>query len=272
MASNINPNNINGNYPVAGQDNDSQGFRDNFTNISNNFSFAATEITGLQNSVTNLQSTVATNGNVTAYYANVTAGLQVYGTTTFNDSTYHNGNIYLAEGSLGTPNNISPTVNLGYDLGTSTLQFGNVFANTHVANTISTTSSFANYRLELTNIIASAAVASQSISLMSGSRVYFTANANANVTLNFVGSTSATLANIMPVGQTARIEVMMTQGATAYLPTAHQIDGVAQTVKWINGTAPTTGNINSVNVYNYTITKLTATPTYSILASQSKYA
>lgn len=48
MASNINANNINGAYPVAGQDNDSQGFRDNFTNIKTNFSYAATEITELQ--------------------------------------------------------------------------------------------------------------------------------------------------------------------------------------------------------------------------------
>ena len=50
MASNINPNNIDGSYPVAGQDNNSQGFRDNFTNIQTNFRSAASEITGLQNS------------------------------------------------------------------------------------------------------------------------------------------------------------------------------------------------------------------------------
>jgi hypothetical protein len=49
MASNINPTNIDGTFPVAGQDNDSQGFRDNFTNISNNFGVAATEISDLQN-------------------------------------------------------------------------------------------------------------------------------------------------------------------------------------------------------------------------------
>ena len=47
--SSINPNNIDGTYPIAGQDNDSQGFRDNFTNIKNNFTFASTEITDLQN-------------------------------------------------------------------------------------------------------------------------------------------------------------------------------------------------------------------------------
>jgi len=49
MTSNINPNNIDGNYPVAGQDNNSQGFRDNFTNTQTNFEFAANEITDLQN-------------------------------------------------------------------------------------------------------------------------------------------------------------------------------------------------------------------------------
>ena len=171
MASNINPNNINGNYPVAGQDNDSQGFRDNFTNISNNFSFAATEITDLQNRMTNVQSTVATNGNVTALYANVTSGLLVGGTSAFNADAYFNGNIYLSESVLGTPNNISPAVNLGYDLGTASFQFGNVYANAHVANAISTTSSYSSYRLAQTNIIASAAVASQSISLLSGSQI-----------------------------------------------------------------------------------------------------
>jgi len=51
MTSAINPNNIDGAYPVAGQDNNSQGFRDNFTNTKTNFEFAATEITDLQNKV-----------------------------------------------------------------------------------------------------------------------------------------------------------------------------------------------------------------------------
>lgn len=48
MASQINPQNINGAYPVAGQDNDSQGFRDNFTSTKINFERAAQEISELQ--------------------------------------------------------------------------------------------------------------------------------------------------------------------------------------------------------------------------------
>lgn len=53
MTSQINPNLIDTAYPVAGQDNNTQGFRDNFTYIKNNFQYAAAEITNLQaNSIT----------------------------------------------------------------------------------------------------------------------------------------------------------------------------------------------------------------------------
>ena len=51
MASNINTTNIDITYPIAGQDNDTQGFRNNFTNIRNNLNIAALEITNLQSSL-----------------------------------------------------------------------------------------------------------------------------------------------------------------------------------------------------------------------------
>ena len=51
MTSQINPQDINGDYPVAGQPNNTKGFRDNFTNIKTNFDYAASEITELQNKV-----------------------------------------------------------------------------------------------------------------------------------------------------------------------------------------------------------------------------
>jgi len=48
MASNIVPGNIDGTYPKAGQDNSSQGMRDNFNHIKNNLLTAKDEITALQ--------------------------------------------------------------------------------------------------------------------------------------------------------------------------------------------------------------------------------
>jgi len=51
MSSQITPNNINQNYPVAGVDNNSQGFRDNFTSIKNNFIITKRELDDLMNKV-----------------------------------------------------------------------------------------------------------------------------------------------------------------------------------------------------------------------------
>ena len=63
MTSSINPNLINGAYPVAGQDNSTKGMRDNFTNIKTNFEYAASEITALQTN------TVTTGSGVTNNFA-----------------------------------------------------------------------------------------------------------------------------------------------------------------------------------------------------------
>jgi len=48
MASSIVPGNIDPTFPTAGQDNSSQGFRDNFNSIKNNFQYAKDEIETLQ--------------------------------------------------------------------------------------------------------------------------------------------------------------------------------------------------------------------------------
>ena len=63
MSSNINPNNIDGTYPIAGQDNNSQGFRDNFTQTKVNFQYAADEINDLQD-----LSAVACRGSAPSSY------------------------------------------------------------------------------------------------------------------------------------------------------------------------------------------------------------
>lgn len=68
MASNIVSNSIDENFPVAGQDNDSQGFRDNYAVIKTGLATAASEITDLQNNTakTNVDSNFAGNAIVDA--------------------------------------------------------------------------------------------------------------------------------------------------------------------------------------------------------------
>jgi len=64
MASEINSADINEAYPVAGQDNDSQGFRDNFKLIKNGLATASSEITDLQTNTVKLNATNDFNGNI----------------------------------------------------------------------------------------------------------------------------------------------------------------------------------------------------------------
>ena len=64
MASNIVPGNVDGTFPVAGKDNSSQGFRDNFTAIKNNFTNAKTEIESLQTNSVQTNTANSFNDNI----------------------------------------------------------------------------------------------------------------------------------------------------------------------------------------------------------------
>ena len=111
MASNINPNNIDGSYPVAGQDNNSQGFRDNFTNIKVNFQYAEEEINDLEsNAILKAALTGSTldnnMGNNTIYAVNLNdvsttriAATATSGTVTLN---YASGQYQTVEPSTGS--------------------------------------------------------------------------------------------------------------------------------------------------------------------------
>lgn len=63
MASSIVTTGIDATYPVAGQDNDSQGFRDNFSQIKTQLGTASTEITALQANRATTNATTDFNGH-----------------------------------------------------------------------------------------------------------------------------------------------------------------------------------------------------------------
>jgi len=135
------------------------------------------------------------------------------------------------------------------------------------------TNAVLNAPLELINISATAATGTINVEVGSvGSVWYYTTNASANFTLNFRKSSGATLAGLLATGQSVTITFLNTNGATAYYPTAFQIDGSSVTPKWQGGSAPTGGNASSVDAYVFTIIKTAATPSYLVLASQTKFA
>jgi hypothetical protein len=105
MTSAINPNNIDGAYPVAGQDNNSQGFRDNFTNTKTNFQFAADEITELQSKAilkTALTGSSLNNNMGNAVISNAQLIGQTTNVVTLGNVTNSTANIVFGSGSYQT--------------------------------------------------------------------------------------------------------------------------------------------------------------------------
>ena len=112
--SNINTNPINVNYPVPGVNNNSQGFRDNFTSIVTNLNTAGTEITDLQNNV--VVKNALTNTTVNNDMANTL--ISNASTRGFRATTYNLGNA------------LSGTVLVNVALGD--VQYGTVAGNTTI--------------------------------------------------------------------------------------------------------------------------------------------
>jgi hypothetical protein len=75
----------------------------------------------------------------------------------------------------------------------------------------------------------------------------------------------------MSNGQSTCVTVFLTNGATPYYISNVTVDGSAVTPKYQGGSAPTSGNPNSVDVYAFNIIK-TANATYSVFASQTQFA
>jgi hypothetical protein len=124
---------------------------------------------------------------------------------------------------------------------------------------------------ETATISAVAATGAIDIDVVTSSVNIRTANATGNWTINVRGDGSTTLDSLMSVGSQISVVFESPQGATAYYPTAFNVDGSAVVPKWLGGTAPSSGNINSNDVYVYTIRK-TGAATFTVLASQNKYA
>jgi hypothetical protein len=124
---------------------------------------------------------------------------------------------------------------------------------------------------ETANITAVAATGAINLDVLTASVNIRTVDATGNWTINVRGDVSTTLDSIMTTGEQISVVFESPQGATAYYPTAFNVDGSAVTPLWLGGTAPSSGNINSNDVYVYTIRK-TGAATFTVLASQNKYA
>ena len=223
--------------------------------------------------------TFATGDNVTATMLNNAVNNATFDTGAVDNATTQlsGGALIVKDGGI-TPAKLStggPSWTSGGALTATSIQnspIGSSTASSGAFTTLSASGTTSIYEaIEKAAISASALTGTVNFNWLDGAVVYVTANAAGNWTLNVRGDGSTTLNSSLSNGDSITLALLVTQGSTAYYQSAMQIDGNSVTPKWAGGTAPTAGNANSIDVYTFTIIK-TASSTYTVLASQTKFA
>jgi len=151
---------------------------------------------------------------------------------------------------------------------------------TAVANTFTAKQTFSNSTggsskfpniLETATVSATAATGTIAYDVITQSVLYYTTNASGNFTLNFRGDGTTSLNTLMATGESISATFLVTNGSTAYYNSAVTVDGNSVTPKWQGGTAPTSGNASSVDVYTYVVVK-TGSAAFTIFAAVTKFA
>ncbi len=124
---------------------------------------------------------------------------------------------------------------------------------------------------EKITIEATAATGTKTFDVLTQALIYYTSNASGDWTLNVRGDGSTALNTIMDTGESVTIAHMVTIGSSEYRNSTFQVDGSSITPEWQGGEAPTEGNVNSIDVYTYTIIK-TGNAAFKVLGAQTQFA
>jgi len=239
------------------------------TQLDANFNTVAT----LGNASIGLGNTTTTVGNLTLTNVTITSG-------TINSAVGISGNVTIGNTTVGLGNTATSVGNLTLtnvtlSSGTSNMTLGNTAvtigsATTSVGNLALTNVTITTIQ-EPSNVTATAATGTINMELLNTSILYLTSNATGNFTVNFRGTSTTSLNNVMSNNTSVACTVLATQGSTAYYNSVVQVDGNTVTPKWQGGTAPTSGNASSIDSYTYVIIK-TGSAAFTVLAAQTKFA
>ena len=130
----------------------------------------------------------------------------------------------------------------------------------------------------ITNIVEPVSVSATALSGSTAATMYlstasvfnYTANPTAAWTVNMAWSSGTSMNTALSTGQAVTVTMEVNNGATAYIPSAYQVDGSGVTVNWQGGSAPSAGDASVYDIYTFTIQK-TASATYTVFGTFTKF-
>ena len=183
-----------------------------------------------------------------------------------------------AQGLTGTPNISVGSVNGTTGTFSGNVSIGGTLTYEDVTNVdsvgIITTRGGAHFNggaslREKINIVANKVSAAPNINLDDGMVHYFTTTETTTSTPNIRSSVGLNTA--MAVGDTSSVTIITTAAAAGYATTINIDGAVSGAVKWVGGSAPTTGSASGVDIYSYQIIK-TANSTFTVIGNLTNAA
>ena len=229
------------------------------------FKGAGTELTGTANNLTvntaqGLSGTpsisvnaVTASGNISAVDGTFSGNVSVAGTITYEDmtnqdviglSTFRNG-LQVTQGGIAV------------NAGISTFKGAN-FNGTNIIK-------------EKCHVVAGKLSDNPNIDLENGMVQLYTTADTTICTPDLRMSASVSLNSVLDVGDTIVVTLMSTAGSSAFSAQV-TIDTAAVTEQWVGGAAPAAGGAAGIDTYTYTITKLSTTPTWNVIANVTNAA
>ena len=200
-------------------------------------------------------------GNADLQYSPLQIGaLTAAGGTFSGDVAVNGGDLTTTEtGTVTIFNTAATTINLGG--AATTINIGAATGTTTINNnlTVAGTTTVESI-LEVMDAKASATGTVAHDFLVAD--VFYHTGISANFTANITNLPTT-------VGRISTVTLILTQGGTAYLPTAVQIAGVGQTIKWAGNTQPTP-QANKTDVVVFTLIR-TAAGAWVVLGQMSSY-
>lgn len=125
--------------------------------------------------------------------------------------------------------------------------------------------------VESVSISGTALTSVVNVNLLGPAITYYSSAPSGTWIFNFRGNGSVPVSSYLTTGKAVTSTSLVLQGPTPYAISSVRIDGTPVTVKWLGGTAPTTGNANSIDAYTFTIL-MTGPGSYIVFGSLTKYA